>query len=320
MTHSVKNRRKRERLHRSLNKRVKALAKLARKQHKDPHIVSLPDVSLGDLRGRFKHFHYVLHPALRRQLPKFERIPSDPAKPLFIYGSDGGLLGCRVRLHDPEAIHNLYDSIQPLPPSRHYKHRGIKRSEYQTRHYAVWASYSPRAMLSREFRDDGPAGHEFINGNKRIWDAMSGLLGQVAPGVFKEFQNYPCGSGLDRLCGAFAGCVINNGGNNPNQTEIHRDVKEAQYGFSCIVSCGSYQRGALVCHDIKKIIEMDTGDLFLFPDCLIHHNNEDAEGIRCSVVGFTQENMYDLWHREYNMRLRRKERKRRTAIIKRPKK
>jgi hypothetical protein len=39
---------------------------------------------------------------------------------------------------------------------------------------------------------------------------------------------YRCGSGLERLYGAFAGCVINNGGNNPNQREIHRDVKEAQ--------------------------------------------------------------------------------------------
>src|SRR5579859_922942 len=51
-------------------------------------------------------------------------------------------------------------------------------------------------------------------------------------GVFKQFQNYVLGNGLKRLCGAFAGCVVNYGGNNPEQTEVHRDVKEEQYGYS----------------------------------------------------------------------------------------
>jgi hypothetical protein len=148
--------------------------------------------------------------------------------------------------------------------------------------------------------------------NAEIFRHMSGLLGQLAPGVFKQFQTYPVGdpgSGLKRLCGAWCGCVVNNGGNNPNQTVIHRDVKEALYGYSCILSCGDYTGGALILYDLKLVLEIASGDMILFPDALIHHANEPAIGHRSSIVTFTQENMYDYWHHKYNMTLRRKERR-----------
>ena len=32
--------------------------------------------------------------------------------------------------------------------------------------------------------------------------------------------------------------------------------------------------GSLVLHDLKKVVEIAPGDMFLFPDCLIHHCNE----------------------------------------------
>ena len=132
-------------------------------------------------------------------------------------------------------------------------------------------------------------------------------------GVFKQFQNYVLGNGLKRLCGVFAGCVVNYGGNDPEQTEVHRDVKEAQYGYSCIFSYGKYMGGSLVLQYMisKKVVEIAPGDMFLFPDCLIHHCNEPAEGNRSSEVAFTQENMFDLWHWEYNMKLYRQDRKQR---------
>ena len=66
MTHSVKNRRKRERLHHSLIKRVKALAKLACKQHKDPHIVSgmMMESILQDTLISLDYFESILQDSL----------------------------------------------------------------------------------------------------------------------------------------------------------------------------------------------------------------------------------------------------------------
>ena len=133
------------------------------------------------------------------------------------------------------------------------------------------------------------------------------------PGVFKEFQRYPLAKGQTRDCGAWAACVVNNGGNNPNETEIHRDVKESQYGYSCIVSCGNYTGGDLILYDLGHILEIVPGDLLLFPDSLIHHSNEPAIGTRKSLVTFTQENVYDYWHRKYGIILKRKLAKERRA-------
>src|SRR5437667_433332 len=47
--------------------------------------------------------------------------------------------------------------------------------------------------------------------------------------------------GGKRLCGEWLGCAINKGGNNPNQTNRHRNASEAQYGYSGLISCGDYQ-------------------------------------------------------------------------------
>jgi hypothetical protein len=60
---------------------------------------------------------------------------------------------------------------------------------------------------------------------------------------------------------------------------------------------------------LEIILEIEPGDVVIFPDAVITHSNEKANGARSSVVCFTQENVYSYWNREYNMKLRRKERK-----------
>ena len=54
------------------------------------------------------------------------------------------------------------------------------------------------------------------------------------------------------------------------------------------MSCGEHERGLLVLHDLKKIVDMDPGDMLLFPDSIVHHCNEDATGDHSSIVAFTQ--------------------------------
>ena len=60
-------------------------------------------------------------------------------------------------------------------------------------------------------------------------------------------------------------------------------------------------------------METEPGDVVIFQDAVISHSNEEAQGNRSSVVCFTQENVYSYWNREYNMKLRRKERKRKRS-------
>jgi len=310
MPHSNQTRAKKERLAKQLQTRTQSLYQLKQKHFKDAQIITLPKVSLGDLRRRFKPTHYPLPTSVLRSKPNYTHIPSDPSIPLLIYGSDGGLLACKTHLKRPDLIQKLSDSIDNLPPPKHYKHKGITRSEYQTRHLGVWAAYMKEPNQTLEHRWNQEEHDKFLKENSELFRQMSALLGQMAPGVFKEFQKYPLPN-HQRACGAWAACVINNGGNNPNQTEIHRDVKESQYGYSCIVSCGNYTGGHLVLYDLGYTIEMIPGDLLLFPDSLIHHSNEPATGVRKSVVCFTQENVYDYWHRTYAIPLKRHQAKER---------
>ena len=178
----------------------------------------------------------------------------------------------------------------------------------------TWSQYSTVPMITRELRDMGDIGFQFLQQTDPLFRRMSAALAQYAPGVFKQFQLYPLNH--LRFCGAWAACVINNGGNNPNQTTPHRDIHEAQYGYSGLLSFGNYTDGALIMYELESIIEMGPGDFLLFPDCLITHANEKAKGVRSSMVTFTQEHIYDYWHHKYNMKLRRKTRVKTKSKIK----
>ena len=309
MVHSVQNRKKREKKMRTLKKKAKRLAMLASHRKKGILRLKLPYVALGDLRRRWKQKETPFHPALHRKSDKFKRIKIPNDKPLHISASDGGLLIYGVALNDKESVDRLYESIQMCPTPKHYVFKGKKRSDYQSWHWTAWAKYSLEPFMSKEYLDAREKADKFFEDNHEIFQRMSEILGQCAPGVFTQFQTYPLPDGVRRLCGAWMGCAINKGGNNPNQTNRHRDASEAQYGYSGLISCGNYRRGGLILWELEIVLEMNPGDVVIFPDALITHSNEEAEGTRSSVVCFTQENVYSYWNRKYNMKLRRKERK-----------
>jgi hypothetical protein len=105
-------------------------------------------------------------------------------------------------------------------------------------------------------------------------------------------------------------------GEHPEETEAHKDVKESQYGYSCIFVGGNFEGGAVVLYELKATVEMAPGNILLFPDALITHRNKEAEGHRISIVTFTEENVYDYWHRKYNMKLKQQEAKERRKTFK----
>jgi hypothetical protein len=114
-----------------LNKRIKSLQKLKHKHLSNSYEITLPHISLGDLRKRWSFQQKEPHPAVLRNVKNFVRLPTNSNRPLFIYGSDDGLLACRVRLQRPELVQQLSESIDELPSKiSHYNYRGIKRGEY----------------------------------------------------------------------------------------------------------------------------------------------------------------------------------------------
>ena len=296
---------------RDLNKQVKRLTDMASYHWPNGESeMTLSHIALGDLRKRWRQKETPLHPALLRKVREFKRIKIPKDKPLRILGSDDGLLVYAVALNEKELVDNLSQSIQDAPTPKHYVFKGIKRSDYLSWHWTPWAKYRLEPFMSREYLDAQKEADKFFEDNNQLFSKMSAILGQCAPGVFKRFQMYPLPNGVKRLCEAWLGCAVNKGGNNPNQTNRHRDASEAQYGYSGLISCGDYRRGGgLILWELEIILEIEPGDVVIFADALITHSNEKAKGVRSSVVCFTQENIYSYWNRKYNMRLRRKERK-----------
>ena len=75
-----------------------------------------------------------------------------------------------------------------------------------------------------------------------------------------------------------------------------------KYGFSCLCPFGQYVGGTLVHWELLCIIELQPGEMLIFPDAIIHHSNEPVTGICHSIVAFTQQNMLDFFARKYQLK------------------
>jgi hypothetical protein len=295
----VKKQRAREEIDKVLKRRVKNLAKLRKKHMPDVDEVNLDYISLGELRQRFSTKHQPLPPGWRGDARTFDRYTSpDDGKPLFIYGSDGELLAVRVRSKQTDLVKQLAPAIDDLPKPKDWNTKGIVRGPYTSQHFGVWCPYMRKPRVTAEQRHAGPPADKFMELAAPLFDEMTAILGGVAPGVFKKFQPYTLPSDAERACGAWATCVINNGGKDAAEGNMHRDVRESPFGYSCAFACGEFEEGDLVLLELRLKIEMKCGDIFLFPDSLVTHMNEKVNGFRKSVVAFMQANMFHYWKRK----------------------
>ena len=130
---------------------------------------------------------------------------------------------------------NQEEMVKELPRTKDYKFKGINRGDYLTVHLGSWAPYAKECLITRETRDMGVEGIQFLKKKEKIWSEMSRILGQYVPGIFKKLQLYPVNKPCERFCGAWMTCAVNNGGNDAKETRPHRDVKEYKEGYSCVI-------------------------------------------------------------------------------------
>jgi len=301
---SKKERKKRELREKRLQRKVKKLAVIQNKLKSHSKVINLPSVSLGDLRSRSSYKQKELSEGLRSKVAGFKRMSLKLNEPLFLYGSDGGLLAAGISSNDMESVRKLDESIEAMKKGKSKcQSKGKNRGKYEKWIFTVWSPYRKEPIYSRDYRLRDEESKRFIEANKSIFEKLTNLLGQVAPGVFKELQRFPLDKGLSRLCHAWCGCVVNRLGVDAKPTEIHRDVKEPKYGYSGLICTGEFTGGGLILYDLEIILELKPGDMLVFADSVIHHSNEQVQGRRNSVVCFTQKNMYDYWHRTFGMRI-----------------
>ena len=78
----------------------------------------------------------------------------------------------------------------------------------------------PVPKLTAEHRHELATADAFIAATQPVLREMSAILGGLCPQVFKDFQIFPLPNIAERPCGAWAACVINNGGNHPDETNV----------------------------------------------------------------------------------------------------
>ena len=299
MPHSKRNRLTITRHLKKIDRHLLKLQNLYQKHSSKVIQVKHPYVTLGQLRDNYSPHHLTIPPEVLKNADKFRRFKSDSEHPLAIYGRDGGLIAYRTSLNDPSLTARLTESVRSLPRQKNHQFRGINRGSYSTRHLTVWSPYAKKPFISTELKQNYSANLEFLKTNTSLWDRLSDILGQISPSTYKQFLRYPLPKDTPRFCTAWAGCVVNSGDEDPVQTKAHRDVKEAIHGFSCIVPAGNFTGGALILYDLEMVVELKAGDIFMFPDSLIHHANEAVQGERHSVIAFTQQNLFHYWERKY---------------------
>jgi len=275
--------------------------------HTKEILYTVQHTSIGQLRALFSHKQSPIHDQDLASYynNEFIRFSSNPETTLIIKGNDGGIIACRSSLKDNSILNNISTSLKDLPQ---YKttptnHSATRRGQYPYRHYCVWSPYSKTPFLSKEFRLDGTPAELFMNNGDALWEEMSTLLGRYFKGTYKEFMRHSLPNGLKRMAGVWMGVVINIGQENaPVETEAHQDVQESKNGFSCLCPFGEYVGGALILWELHYIVELQPGEIFIFPDAIIHHSNEPVTGTRHSIVAITQQNMLDYFIRKYQLK------------------
>jgi len=205
MPHSKKKRHAIAKHMEELDRTVSRLQVIARKVNQNAETLTVP-IALGELRKSYSMKHRALSQAELDAAEDFRRVPIEPDRPLVIYGQDGGLIAYRISLNDEGLLATLTLTIQDLPKRTNLKFRGIDRGEYSTRHYCLWCPYAKVPFVSRELREDGEAGLEFLKENAELWKRLSDILGGIAPNVYKAFLRYPLPNSKERFCTAWAGC------------------------------------------------------------------------------------------------------------------
>jgi hypothetical protein len=90
-----------------------------------------------------------------------------------------------------------------------------------------------------------------------------------------------------------------NGGSEkvPVETKLHRDYKSIFFSKSYLYPFGNFRGGAVILWELRAVLQLEAGELFIFEDHLMTHSNEKAIGERYSLIAFTHQTVLD-WHEE----------------------
>jgi hypothetical protein len=177
-----------------------------------------------------------------------------------------------------------------------------KRGRFDTSFYTSWAAFNPggEIKVSADFHKNGKEGERFVKATKSLWKEASHFMEDICPGQYRELRKARLPPRMRKQAGVWSGFVVNKGSEEALvETTPHRDYKSIFYGKSCLYPFGDFEGGAVILWDLRLILELKAGDLFLFEDHLLMHSNEPVRGERHSLVAFMRQRVLDQHNKEF---------------------
>jgi hypothetical protein len=207
--------------------------------------------------------------------------------------------GYRIPAKDVQANNNLQtlQDLVAIPPggTSVSNRRGLENVSF----YTSWMAYNRKGeppKYSADIQKQPEEAKRFVKATESLWEEASDYLKMVCPGQFKVLACAKLPQGMERLAGVWTGFAVNGGSEAvPVETEPHRDHKSVFYGKSCLYPFGNFIGGAVIIWELRAVLELRAGELFIFEDHLLTHSNEEAIGERHSLVAFEHQSVLD-WH------------------------
>jgi Oxygenase domain of the 2OGFeDO superfamily len=243
-------------------------------------------------------------------LSTFSTVPLSSERHTIIVGKDGGLLGYHIpashfaSVVTPEFTETLVCLLKDLPPVPIKHNMENRRQIPQTRTYMASRGCRSEDVLkfsSQYVKDNekGGKGRAFVQHCTPLWETIGTLYKSLWPKAFRDMTHTEIlPDHVAPLAYPFMSLTINIGSiESPVVSQPHCDVGDAFYGVSCLYTFGKFTGGELVLWELKRIVPLKSGDVFLFPAHLITHSNTSVVGERHSLVAYTKEEILKYYCR-----------------------
>jgi hypothetical protein len=222
----------------------------------------------------------------------FRRIEHDGSRHVMLQGYDCGIIGYIVPagcLRDIDHVNILSKSIENLPSlSSSSNSEEVDPSLQSSRIYSISPAYNPEQPSNPDLEKHGELPSHFVEEAKPLWSEATEILRDIFPRLYGDFTSVPLPSDLKPMAGAWMGMVAEVGsGEQSVRTEPQRDIMGGSNGMSCLCPLGDYTGGEVILWELQKTVVLRPGDLFFFPDHLVHISTAEVKGVRHSLMAFT---------------------------------
>jgi hypothetical protein len=154
-----------------------------------------------------------------------------------------------------------------------------KRGLRNTTFLAAWSAFheGKKPDYSWDFRNKKEE-EELVKMTEPLWNEASQYLKALCSAQHKELSRCRLPMGMKKLAGVWCNFAVNCGSETePVQTKPHTDQKSVFWAKSCLYPFGDFEERGVILWELKAVLVLKPGDLFIFEDHLITHSNESVK-------------------------------------------